>query len=61
MPTVLQAVTYLVPARYFVSILKGMFLKGIGFTYLWPEILALSAYAILVLNLARKKFTKRLL
>jgi ABC-2 type transport system permease protein len=61
MPLALQAVTYLVPARYFVSILKGMFLKGVGFIYLWPEILALTIYAVLVLNLARIKFTKRLL
>ncbi|MEJ2097759.1 MAG: ABC transporter permease [Deltaproteobacteria bacterium] len=61
MPIALQAVTYLIPARYFVSILKGMFLKGIGVAYLWPEILALVAYAILVFSLARKKFTKRLL
>jgi ABC-2 type transport system permease protein len=61
MPLFLQAVTYVVPARYFVTILKGMFLQGIGFTYLWPEILALSIYAVLVLNLARIKFTKRLL
>jgi ABC-2 type transport system permease protein len=60
MPLALQAVTYLVPARYFVSILKGMFLKGVGFIYLWPEILALTIYAVLVLNLARIKFTKRL-
>jgi hypothetical protein len=38
-----------------------MFLKGVGFIYLWPEILALIIYAVLVLNLARIKFTKRLL
>jgi ABC-2 type transport system permease protein len=61
MPIILQAVTYLIPARYFVSILKGMFLKGVGIRYLWPEILALLAYAVLVFSLARKKFTKRLL
>ena len=61
MPLLLQAVTYLIPARYFVTILKGMFLQGIGFKYLWPEILALIIYAVLVLNLARIKFTKRLL
>jgi len=61
MPLLLQAVTYLIPARYFVTILKGMFLQGIGFRYLWPEILALIIYAVLVLNLARIKFTKRLL
>lgn len=61
MPLPLQAITYVIPARYFVTILKGMFLQGIGFTYLWPEILALTVYAFLVLNLARMKFTKRLI
>ena len=61
MPLVLRALTYLVPARYFVAILKGMFLQGAGLEILWPEVLALTAYSFLVINLARKKFTKRLL
>ena len=61
MPTALQAITYIVPARYFVAILKGMFLQGAGLKILWPEVLALAVYSTLVLNLARKKFTKRLM
>ena len=60
MPRVLQIVTYVVPARYFVSALKGIFLQGVGFRYLWPDVAALIVYAFIVLNLARKKFTKRL-
>jgi len=56
----LQAITYLIPARYYVEILKGIFLKGIRLHLLWPQVLALSVYAFLVLNLARRKFTKRL-
>jgi ABC-2 type transport system permease protein len=61
MPVVLQAITLIVPARYFVEILKGLFLQGVGISILWPQMLALVIYALLVLNLARKRFTKRLL
>jgi ABC-2 type transport system permease protein len=61
MPVALQALTFIVPARYFVEVLKGLFLQGVGLTVLWPQVLALVIYAVLVLNLARKKFTKRVL
>jgi len=61
MPVVLQALTFIVPARYFVEFLKGLFLQGVGLTVLWPQVLALVLYAVLVLNLARKRFTKRIL
>lgn len=61
MPLVLQAVTFIVPARYFVEILKGLFLQGVGLSVLWPQVLALVIYALLVLNLARMKFSKRIL
>lgn len=60
MPVVLQAITYLVPARYFVEILKGLFLQGVGLKVIWPQVLALVVYALFVMNLARKRFTKRL-
>ncbi len=61
MPVVLQTLTFIVPARYFVEILKGLFLQGVGLTVLWPQVLALVVYAVLILNLARKRFTKRIL
>jgi len=61
MPIVLQAITYIVPARYFVEILKGLFLKGVGLSVLWPQYLALAVYAFLILNLARRKLGRRLL
>lgn len=60
MPVVLQAITVIVPARYFVEILKGLFLQGVGLSVLWPQMLALVIYALLVLNVARKRFKKRL-
>jgi ABC-2 type transport system permease protein len=52
MPELLQYVTYAVPARYFLVILRGIILKGEGlFTY-WPQLLALAAYALVVTALA---------
>jgi len=60
MPVVLQAITFIVPARYFVEILKGLFLQGVGLSVLWPQVLALALYAFVVLNIARKRFSKRI-
>jgi len=61
MPVWLQVVTYVVPARYFVEILKGLFLTGAGLDVLWPQMLLLTAYSLIVLGLARRKFQKRLM
>jgi ABC-2 type transport system permease protein len=60
MPVPLQAVTYLIPARYFVTILKGIFLKGVSLEYLLLEALLLTVYGIVVFTLAVKKFHKRI-
>lgn len=60
MPLALQILTFIVPARYFVEILKGLFLQGVDLSVLWPQFLALVIYALLILNLAVRKFSKRL-
>ncbi|MBA4391725.1 MAG: hypothetical protein C0399_12430 [Syntrophus sp. (in: bacteria)] len=60
MPVPLQAVTYIIPARYFVTILKGIFLKGISLKYLILEALLLTVYGIVVFTLSVKKFHKRI-
>ncbi len=60
MPAPLQAITYIVPARYFVSVLKGVFLKGVGLDVLVFEVLFLSLYAIVVFALANLRFRKRI-
>jgi ABC-2 type transport system permease protein len=60
MPLALQILTFIVPARYFVEILKGLFLQGVSLSVLWPQFLALMIYALLILTLAVKKFSKRL-
>jgi ABC-2 type transport system permease protein len=61
MPVALQVITFIVPARYFVEILKGLFLQGVGLSVLWPQVLALVIYAVVILNLARRKFSKRIM
>lgn len=60
MPIALQIITYIVPARYFVEILKGLFLQGVGLKVMWPQVTALVIYAIVIINLARKRFKKRI-
>ncbi len=55
MPPVIQVVTYLFPTRYFVSILKGVFLRGVGLEVLWLEALLLLIFAALVFAAATRK------
>ena len=60
MPVVIQAITYLVPLRYFNTILRGIILKGIGIADLWQEISLLFIIGITILFLSTKRFNKRL-
>jgi ABC-2 type transport system permease protein len=59
MPKVIQAISYLVPARYFVTILNGVFLKGVGMRILWFEVFLLSVYAVLVFVGASRKMRQK--
>jgi ABC-2 type transport system permease protein len=52
MPAVIQPFTYLIPLRYFLVIVRGIFLKGIGLELLWPQAAALAAWGGVVLALA---------
>jgi ABC-2 type transport system permease protein len=58
MPTALQLVTYVVPARYFLVALRGIVLKGTSLWILWPELLALVLYAAVILTLASIRLAK---
>ncbi|MCI0421103.1 MAG: ABC transporter permease [Acidobacteria bacterium] len=60
MPAVVQVVTHIVPARYFVTLLKGIFLKGIGVNLLWLELSFLLAYCTLVFVGATRKVGSKL-
>ncbi len=59
MPPAMRAVTYLIPLRYFLVIVRGIFLKGIGLDLLWPQAAALAAWGIVVLSLAVARSRKR--
>jgi ABC-2 type transport system permease protein len=59
MPRVIQYVTYLVPLRYFLVIVRGIFLKGIGLDLLWPQAAAMTAWGLGVLGLAVMRSRKR--
>jgi len=52
MPTFLQVVTRIVPARYFLVALRGIVLKGVGPADFWTDVIALVVYAIAILGLA---------
>ena len=52
MPAALQAITYVVPARYFLTVLRGLVLKGVGAEVFWQELAALAAFATVILALA---------
>jgi ABC-2 type transport system permease protein len=60
MPTWIQPLTYLIPLRYFLVILRGIFLKGVGIDVLWPQAAALLVWGVAVLTLATLRSTKRL-
>lgn len=59
MPAVFQFVTYVNPLRYFLVIIRGLFLKGNGFAILWPQMAALFTVGIAVISLASFRFRKR--
>ena len=60
MPKIIQYITYLNPLRYYLIILRGIFLKGIGFNILWDEILSLLVIGIIVLTLSTLRFRKNI-
>lgn len=49
MPKIIQFFSYLVPAKYFLTVLRGIFLKGIGFSILWPQVLFLLIFGSLII------------
>jgi len=60
MPSAVQYLTYLNPLRYYIEIVRGVFLKGTGISVLWPQILALAVYGVSVVTLSALRFRKRL-
>ncbi len=60
MPVAVQYLTYLNPLRYFMEIVRGLFLKGVGISVLWPQMVCLAVYGIVVLGLSAARFRKTL-
>jgi ABC-2 type transport system permease protein len=60
MPTWLQIITYGIAPRYYVTILKEIFLKGVGFSFMWRETLVLMLMAVAGLWVAARSFKKEL-
>ncbi len=60
MPKVLQWMTYANPLRYYLIVIRGTFLKGIGLSVLWPELAAMAALAVILLTTSILRFRKSL-
>ncbi|MDI6783764.1 MAG: ABC transporter permease [bacterium] len=60
MPIAIQYLTYLIPLRYFLIIIRGIFLKGVGIAALWNQIIPLAVFGVVLLTFAILRFHKRL-
>ncbi len=55
-----QFIAHLIPATYFMGMVRGVYLKGLGFDFFWPDLLALAVYTLVVYALAWALFRKRI-
>jgi drug efflux transport system permease protein len=60
MPASMQALTYINPVRYFMEIVRGIFLQGAGISTLWPQMVALAVFGVTILWLSVMRFHKQL-
>ncbi len=60
MPWIMQLLAYLVPVRYFLEIIRGIFLKGEGVDTLWPQMLILAVFGTVIITIAAARFRKRM-
>lgn len=59
MPQWAQYITYAVPPRYFIEIMRAVYLKGAGIADLWPQYLSLAAFTLLLCSVAALTCRKR--
>jgi ABC-2 type transport system permease protein len=59
MPVIVQYLTYLNPLRYFITIVRGVFLKGVGWEVLWPEVIPILLMSVFFISTASLMFKKR--
>ena len=55
-----QWLTFVNPVRYFMEIVRGIFLQGAGFAALWPQMVALAVFGVTILGLSVQRFHKHL-
>ncbi len=60
MPVAIRLISYFFPGRYFVTAIRGIYLKGIGIEFLWPEALMLTAFCIGIVWLSASRFQEKL-
>ncbi len=60
MPKVIQFISYIIPARYFISALRGIYLKAVGIGVLWEQLLFLLIFDLVVISLTIRKFIKKM-
>ncbi len=60
MPVVIRFITYFFPGRYFVTAIRGVYLKGVGLSVLWPEALMLLCFSIAIVWLSASRFQEKL-
>jgi ABC-2 type transport system permease protein len=60
MPAIIQYVSYIIPLRYYFVIVRGLFLKGVGMSVLWPQALALLIFGSVILSMSVIRFQKKL-
>ena len=60
MPHPIRELGLLIPLTYFLEILRGIILKGVGVEALWPQILALALFGLVVFGLSANRFNKKL-
>jgi ABC-2 type transport system permease protein len=60
MPTILQWLSRIIPARYYIEVLRGVLLRGNGYAELWPDLLVLLGFSALMITVSAARFTRRL-
>lgn len=60
MPEAIQWITYIIPLRYFLTIIRGVILKGLGFEQLWPELIILFVFGFVILIFSSMRFSKKI-
>ena len=60
MPELMQWFTYLDPLRYFLDVLRGIYLKGVGMDVLWPQMAAMGVFGLVMLTISVARFQKSL-